>query len=146
MDFRVFIGSPYMHEQWYLGCSSSLMEWLRVGRAGVGIYTCTCTVHLIAFPPSLSSSPHLQDRMYPIKLVQDHPIFRRSELPWPAGPGVTHLTVTNNFASMVIVGNLILRFPVDNPRNVDRKYIHVCTQALFLCSCIYNMYISNYMC
>lgn len=63
----------------------------------------------------------IQDHMYPMKLAQDYPIFRRSELQCSAGPGVTHLTITNHYVSMVIVGNVIIRFPVANPRNIERK-------------------------
>ena len=64
---------------------------------------------------------YVQDVLQPIRLIQEYPIFRRSELPCSSGPGVTHIVVTNNLASMVIVGNVILRFPVSNPRNIERE-------------------------
>jgi hypothetical protein len=67
----------------------------------------------------------VQDRMYPIKLVQDHPIFRRSELPASSGSGITHLTITNNYATMVIVGNIILRYSISNPRNMETVEVKV---------------------
>ena len=66
--------------------------------------------------------------MYPPKLVQDQPLFCRDEIQCSSGPGVTHLTVTNGYASMVIVGGVILRYPVSNPRNMERMYIqYTCT-------------------
>jgi hypothetical protein len=61
--------------------------------------------------------------LQPIKLIQEYPIFRRSELPCSSGPGVTHFTVTNQLASMVIVGNVILRFPIGNLRNIEQVEI-----------------------
>ena len=61
--------------------------------------------------------------LQPIKLIQEYPIFRRSELPYSSGPGVTHFTVTNQLASMIIVGNVILRFPIGNLRNIERELL-----------------------
>ena len=57
--------------------------------------------------------------LQPIKLIQEYPIFRRSELPCSSGPGV----VTNQLASMIIVGNVILRFPIGNLRNIERELL-----------------------
>ena len=60
--------------------------------------------------------------MYRMKPTEEHPIFRRSELNYSTGSGVTHLTITNNYVTMVVVGGRLHRFSTSNPRQFERKY------------------------
>lgn len=52
----------------------------------------------------------------------EFPIFKRQDAELPGvSSGVTHLCVSSGWVTVVMVGNIIYRYNITNPRNVERE-------------------------
>jgi len=53
----------------------------------------------------------------------EYPIFKRQDADVPGQTsGITNLCVSNGWVTIVMVGNLIYRYNIANPGNVERKF------------------------
>ena len=70
--------------------------------------------------------PSLQRRIQQMK-EPEYPIFKRQDADLPGqASGITHLSVSSGWVTLVMVGNLIYRYNIANPGNVERK-LHLLT-------------------
>lgn len=53
----------------------------------------------------------------------EYPIFKRQEANF-SSQGITHMAASSGWISLVMPGNIIYRFHLDNPRASDRKLIY----------------------
>lgn len=54
----------------------------------------------------------------------EFPIFKRQDAELAgANSGLTHVCVSSGWVTVIMVGNIILRYNIANPRNIERKLI-----------------------
>lgn len=53
----------------------------------------------------------------------EYPIFKRQDAELPGmSVGILHLAVSSGWVTVVMVGNIIIRYNIANPRNIEREY------------------------
>ena len=56
--------------------------------------------------------------------VPEFPIFKRQEADVPGmNAGITHFAVGNGWVTVIMVGNIIYRYNIINPRNIERMLL-----------------------
>ena len=86
-------------------------------------------------PPLLS--PNYQHHLQSARSVassKEFPIFKREDANYQLPSGILHMTASNGYITITLVGNTIYRFHVKNPRgHAECKFIRTCIRMYAQC-------------
>ena len=63
---------------------------------------------------------------------------------FPIPTGITHVVVSNGYVTLVMVGNVIYRFSIQNLRAVESEWVLISLFSASVCVCVNFTLLSTY--